>query len=591
MQHKRAALSAQMPTGRPNDNSDGHPRCIGLHSMTLSAPNLAISGVFGAAAVACFVGAARGSPLRQSDARTGLRALLVTVGLWASLQSIQMLVTDHAVAEALYLSGLIVGFGTVWAWLFFASAYTGHSFHRHRPYQLGALAIYVALILTKLTNPIHEQYLASGFVVEPYPRLIIYPRPIYWISFVLAYGFTAIGLYLLFRTFTRSSQSSWALSALVAITALSALPKIAIGVVPEVIPELSYEPIGVAIFGLGALYLVEDSFVNLEAPTRETLFDEAAEGVVTVGADGAIREYNDRAAELVPALDGDVETLAELTATPLIDRLSETTHLVEQSVPEGTRTLLVTRRELELGPHRLGTTLFLQDITDARRRKAELTRHDEQLEAIADAIAHELRNAVGVTEGYLALAASESDAPTERDPLEVARQSVRRSKEVIGDLDVLTRYAQSIETYHDVDVRLALDRATESVDADLDVHLERDATIRAADDRLTHLFVNATRFAAYAEATALTVRVETDPGRLVVTDDGHYTGGSHDDSLFGYDAAEPTAEAGLKLPNVRSLSRVHGWDVHLDTTYDDGIRYRIGGVDVIETAETTTASV
>ena len=123
------------------------------------------------------------------------------------------------------------------------------------------------------------------------------------------------------------------------------------------------------------------------------------------------------------------------------------------------------------------------------------------------------------------------------------------------------------------------------------MHLERDGIIRAADDRLTHRFVNAIRFAAYAEATALTVRVETDPGRLVVTDDGRYAGRAHDDSLFGYDAAEPTAEAGLKLPNVRSLSRVHGWDVHLDTTYDDGIRYRIVDVDVIETAETTTASV
>ena len=144
-----------------------------------------------------------------------------------------------------------------------------------------------------------------------------------------------------------------------------------------------------------------------------------------------------------------------------------------------------------------------------------------------------------MTEGYLALAASESDAPTERDPLEVARQSVRRSKEVIEDLDVLTRHAQSIETYHDVDVRLALDRATESVDADLDVHLERDATIRAADDRLTHLFVNAIRFAAYAEATALTVRVETDPGRLVMSDDRRYAGGAYDDSLFGTTRPNP----------------------------------------------------
>ena len=94
--------------------------------------NGVIAAVFGAAALACFAGAYRGSRLRRRDARFGLRVLLVIVGVWAGLQAIQMLVTDRGLAVALFTAGLMVGFGTVWAWLYCCSAYTGRDYHRRR---------------------------------------------------------------------------------------------------------------------------------------------------------------------------------------------------------------------------------------------------------------------------------------------------------------------------------------------------------------------------------------------------------------------------------------------------------------------------
>ncbi len=44
--------------------------------------NGVIAAIFGAAALACFAGAYRGSRLRRRDARLGLRVLLVAVGVW-----------------------------------------------------------------------------------------------------------------------------------------------------------------------------------------------------------------------------------------------------------------------------------------------------------------------------------------------------------------------------------------------------------------------------------------------------------------------------------------------------------------------------
>ena len=163
--------------------------------------NHTVALVFGLAGVACFWAVFRGSQLTQPEARAGLRALLGIVGLWAVIQAAQMLTADLVVATTLFTGGLIIGFGTVFAWLYFCSAYTGRQFHRQPWFWVGAVILYGTLTAVKLTNPLHGQYFTAQMATEPYTRLVIEQGALYWVSFLLAYALTFIGIYLLFRLF------------------------------------------------------------------------------------------------------------------------------------------------------------------------------------------------------------------------------------------------------------------------------------------------------------------------------------------------------------------------------------------------------
>ncbi len=81
----------------------------------------------------------------------------------------------------------------------------------------------------------------------------------------------------------------------------------------------------------------------------------------------------------------------------------------------------------------------------------------------------------------------------------------------------------------------------------------------------------------------------TTVGGFTIADDGASAGPDYGEASFGYEEAAPTSEAGLLLPNVRTLARVHGWEVHLDSSYTASVRYRVTGVTVEHTEATAAA--
>ena len=350
--------------------------------------NAVVAAVFGLAGVGCFWAGFRGSQLSQPDARAGLRALLGIVGLWAVIQAAQMLTTDLVVATALFTGGLIIGFGTVFAWLYFCSAYTGRQFHRQPWFWVGAVILYGTLTAVKLTNPLHGQYFTAQMATEPYTRLVIEQGTLYWISFLLAYALTFLGIYLLFRLFHQAEQSTTGLSLLVAVTALPIIPKLLSGLYPTVIPELSYEPLGVAIFALGAVYFVNESFSSLEAPTRNELFEQTDNGVISIGPSGTIHEFNSRAGQILPGLGESITTRSALLDRLGIDSLSAHAEKVQLDATDGDkpRLYLVTASTLTVGPHEFGESVFLEEITTQHRHKQRLNLLERAVETINQAV-------------------------------------------------------------------------------------------------------------------------------------------------------------------------------------------------------------
>lgn len=548
-----------------------------------------IAAIFAVSGIACFAGAYRGSRLQNPDASLGLRVLLVVVGLWASLQAIQMsaplFFTSTELMEqfsiVFFTTGLVVGFATVWAWLWFASAYTGRAFHRDPRFHLAAGAVYLSLTLIKITNPLHGQYFTAELATEPYVRLVIEQQPFYWFSFALAYGLTAVGLYMLLVMFYRSDHSTWTLSGLVLITGGSIIPKVISGYRPDLIPELSYEPVGVAIFALGALYVVEDTFLSLEASAKEKFVQETDEAIITIGTDGWIQDYNSRAEDFIAGLGTTITTVSDLKDKIPIGEINNGARVIQYNHPEGSRYYLVVDREIKVGPHQIGRALLLQDVTVSKQRQQELSRHNEQLEDMTGAIAHELRNTIAIMQGYLHNATDqleEGNVDSARDSTTVAIETADRMEGVIDELHSLTKYAKSIDEFTEVDIKQVATEANQATKENISLQCNDLGMILADRGRLQYLLENVFCFAAYNKADTVTISMRDDG--FTISDNGTHTSSEYGELLFEYEGSAPTSDAGLLLPNVKTIARVHGWKIGVDTDYTAGVRYHITNADV-----------
>ena len=94
-----------------------------------SPAGVAYMGLFLISGLSCLFAITRARTIDDAELRYGLLALLATTGVWAVLKTAFFVVPDP-LREAFYTVGLVFGFATVWAWLYFASAYTGRQLHQ-----------------------------------------------------------------------------------------------------------------------------------------------------------------------------------------------------------------------------------------------------------------------------------------------------------------------------------------------------------------------------------------------------------------------------------------------------------------------------
>ena len=251
--------------------------------------------IFGVAAAGCLAGAWQARRVSLPGVRRGLIGLLVTSGLWALCHVGVLLSPDLGLKTALYETGLIVGFATVWAWLWLCSSYSGRALHRNRPVRWAALAVFVAVTATKLTNPWHGLYFTAGWGPEPFRHLAVDHHVVYWLTTALSYALAAVGFFMLAEPLRRAQVGGGKLAGLFALTALP-LGANAIGYATPYLLDLSHEPVGVAAFALGAFALKGR---RLEETSRAGREERPS---LVLSEDGRIRNYNQAAEGLFPAL-------------------------------------------------------------------------------------------------------------------------------------------------------------------------------------------------------------------------------------------------------------------------------------------------
>jgi PAS domain S-box-containing protein len=348
--------------------------------------------LFIAIAIGCLVGAVYGSRLRRRDTQLGLRAILLTNGLWLGFQALGLATTNGALSSAIYVGGLICGLTGVGAWMYFASAYTGRTYHRNRRYRGLAVGVYAGLLVVKLTNPIYGLYVSTELQQSPYTHLVVEPQLFYWVSFSLTYTLVAISFYWLITTLRESTFPSGSLGVLAVLALFPILPRLAVsalpsGILPPIMLGLSFEPLGVTAFLAGVLVFVGKPFRQIEQSARSKFFEQADDATFVYDTDGRLVELNAQAQELQSAIDTELETIEtfEQAFTPVSDL--DDTGAIPIEIAGSTRYFAVTANQMATGVEVVGTVATVRDITERRARERELESFQRAVEEAADGVA------------------------------------------------------------------------------------------------------------------------------------------------------------------------------------------------------------
>lgn len=282
---------------------------------------------FGFSAVICLIAFRRAQRIDNTDIRVGLVWLLATTGIWALLKTAYFLFSG-SLSEAAYSIGLVSGFATVWAWLYFCSAYTCREYHHNDTLRKLGAGVFLSVVAVKLTNPIHGLYFTTQKMTMPFPHLAIEHGVFHWAATGLSYILAAVGLFMLFEFYYQSGYSN---KPLVGLTILLGIP-VMLDIVALLTPRLInviYAPLGVAAFAVGALFVFRQRF----AAVGTTVDDDAV--AVFVDGSGTIQEYTASAVDTFPELSGAVgeplsETLPSITAA-----LEEPEDNKRRSEPDG----------------------------------------------------------------------------------------------------------------------------------------------------------------------------------------------------------------------------------------------------------------
>lgn len=532
--------------------------------------HLVYVATFGGATVACLLVGWRFRRHDESSVRRGLVALFVTSGVWAALTVGQLLSPTLLAKVWFYTAGLDVGFATVGCWLYFVSAYTGAGFHRDRHVRRFAVSVFLVVSTVKLTNAVHGWYFSYTLGTDPFVHLVLVRHWPYWVVTGVAYTLTGIGFLLLFRTYGRSGYDRGPVALLAAVSAIPVVPDAISVLRPDLLLGVTYEPVGVAVFALGSLFVIKTDGRRLRRPARTQLVDHLRDPVVVVDDDGTVRDVN---AAAVTLFDGTDHVLAVGAAVP--DLLAPVGGAIEApvvvTVDGEDRSYLVRRSPVKFGPRRLGWAYAFTDVTRLVAQRRDLERQRQAMDDIAAATAHELRNGLNIASGYAdllreaAAAVDESRGGDDYDrAVDTLDDALTRMGRVVDDLTSLARLAQptrAVEPQRMADIVAAAQRRLTATTLTVDV--TRDGDVVAEWTRLTELLQKLFEHAARRDATTVTVSVT--PRGFTVRHDGRPL--ADPDAAFEHGTA---AEEGIGLANAGALARVHGWTLSL-TTDDAGV--------------------
>ncbi|ERG89779.1 MAG: hypothetical protein J07HX5_01951, partial [halophilic archaeon J07HX5] len=337
-----------------------------LVSLQTTAAFASYLAVFSLAGIASLAAAVRASRIDNAEIRAGLVWLLLTTGAWGLLQA-GLFATSGPVRRFAYTAGLVVGFATVGAWLYFVSAYTNRGYHRNARVRRAAVVVFLVVSAAKVTNGLglHTLYFTTKQSTTPFAHLAIEFGPLHWLVTGLSYSLATTALFALLDMYVRAGYDTRPVWVLTVVVGLPATLDVLGAILPGVV-DASYAPIGITAFGVFALYVYEQRFVT--APETD------GDAAVFLDVDNKVRDYTAAAGRLFSGLAG-ARGRPLSAVLPQVAKAADNETVVGRQVDDEDRYYMVSETSVELGEAEQ-RVLILSDVTVTERRRRELARHN-----------------------------------------------------------------------------------------------------------------------------------------------------------------------------------------------------------------------
>ncbi len=352
-------------------------------------------------------------------------------------------------------------------------------------------------------------------------------------------------------------------------------------------PELDPTPVGIAV-GMGAIAIAvyRVDFLGLIPIAREEVLDEMDDCVFVIDGAARVIDSNASGQELIEVHGEDSwtagATVEEIFPAAMRESIADPAAEadgVECELSCGGQSVWYLIRRREFGGLRYaGTIVTLTDISEQKRQQLAVERKNEQLDAVAKVLSHDLRNPLSVASGRIELARAE----VENKHLEDAEVALARMEELLDDVLVMARGSQPSDSREAISIEQVGAAAWENVETgEATLQQSGEGIIRADESRLKQLLENLFGNAVeHGGDVAVTVGVLPDQDGFFVEDTGPGIPVGRREVVFEPRYSTREEGTGFGLAIVRSIAEEHGWSVGATTGEHGGARFVVTGVDL-----------
>jgi signal transduction histidine kinase len=482
--------------------------------------------IFGGAIIALAVGLAA-LRNRHDSIAWPLALLMFAVTAWAIPHAISL---GFSSVEKVAFWNKLRYPGTVFApvlYLVVILKYAGYDQKLSRSGYAGLALIPTLTIFIVWTNHYHGLFWGSLSIKTKGGASIFVPTfgPWYWLNLSYLYLITVVGLVILAHQVLQSSRvfrKQAAVMFMGGIVPLAVNAAMNFGIGPD--PMVDLTTTALAVSGLTfALALFRLDLLEIRPVAWRQLIGQLDDGVVVVGPEGQIRDFNPTAERIL----GD---LAPDRPIEKVHPYGDIPNEGEFNVEIGERTRSFRTRETELtdeSGQSIGKIIYLNDITDIARR-------EQRISVLNRILRHNIRNELNVAIGQLKMVKDQL-SPGEQENVESAVEAIHR----IIDLAEKARHVEQTLENEEVLTEVSVTKIAEQVisnarqsypDATIEYHpsteFETEQMIRVVDEEL---FAMALRELVEngivhndRESRCVTVRIESVDGKtnVMVSDNG-----------------------------------------------------------------------